>query len=543
MFRRSAPAPLIWVSVVWAAGCSGPSPTPEPAGSEGGACYPNGTCDQPLKCLSSLCVAASDAPLPCATANGGCDSNAVCTAQGSSAVCTCRSGFSGDGRTCSDIDECQTSNGGCDSNATCANAPGVRTCTCNAGYVGDGLTCSLASANECLVAGTCQCSPGFVRSGGTCVDVNECLTGNGGCDTNATCTNTPGSRTCACNSGWSGSGVVCADVNECLTSNGGCDASAGCTNTPGSRTCACNSGWSGSGVVCTDVDECLTDNGGCNTNAACSNTQGSRTCACNPGYVGTGLTCSPGPGGQPKICLDGSTGRGDSVAVDALATLTTATIEFWFRSSDSSSTPTGYRMLAFFHPAAYVAGNYPGVALRLQDAVSQPPVTGRILEITVDARGGPQTQLNQKVFDLDAALPGFDERQWHHYAAVFTGSAQQVFVDGVELTTIRQQGGSQATSFASAFGSGFVSTYGSLYMALGVFARDNNYFVQGAFSDLRISKIARYSAAFTPPFRSTSDANTVLKLPISENAGTTSLDQSGGGFNVTWSGGASWCTL
>ena len=31
--------------------------------------------------------------------------------------------------------------------------------------------------------------------GKACTDVNECLTNNGGCDTNATCTNTPGSNT------------------------------------------------------------------------------------------------------------------------------------------------------------------------------------------------------------------------------------------------------------------------------------------------------------------------------------------------------------
>ncbi|MBI5546717.1 MAG: DUF1566 domain-containing protein [Deltaproteobacteria bacterium] len=40
-------------------------------------------------------------------------------------------------------------------------------------------------------------------------------------------------------------------MNECLTSNGGCHADATCTNTPGSRTCACNQGFAGDGFTCT----------------------------------------------------------------------------------------------------------------------------------------------------------------------------------------------------------------------------------------------------------------------------------------------------
>lgn len=40
-------------------------------------------------------------------------------------------------------------------------------------------------------------------------DINECLTGNGGCDTNATCTNTPSSLTCTCNPGYDGNGFTC----------------------------------------------------------------------------------------------------------------------------------------------------------------------------------------------------------------------------------------------------------------------------------------------------------------------------------------------
>ena len=59
-----------------------------------------------------------------------------------------------------------------------------------------------------------------------CVDINECLTNNGGCHTNATCTNTQGSRMCQCNSGYSGNGVQCMDINECNVMRGGCHRNA-----------------------------------------------------------------------------------------------------------------------------------------------------------------------------------------------------------------------------------------------------------------------------------------------------------------------------
>ena len=93
-------------------------------------------------------------------------------------------GYSGDGLTCTDVNECATNNGGCGGNATCTNSPGSFSCACNSGYTG--------------------VAP-------SCVDVNECATNNGGCDlVNATCTNTPGSRTCACNAGFIGDGLTCA---------------------------------------------------------------------------------------------------------------------------------------------------------------------------------------------------------------------------------------------------------------------------------------------------------------------------------------------
>ena len=49
-------------------------------------------------------------------------------------------------------------------------------------------------------------------------DHDECASANdNNCDSNATCTNTPGSFTCACNSGYSGDGLICAGKFDCTT--------------------------------------------------------------------------------------------------------------------------------------------------------------------------------------------------------------------------------------------------------------------------------------------------------------------------------------
>ena len=42
-----------------------------------------------------------------------------------------------------DINECSSNNGGCSVNAQCTNVVGgTRICTCNTGYSGDGITCA-----------------------------------------------------------------------------------------------------------------------------------------------------------------------------------------------------------------------------------------------------------------------------------------------------------------------------------------------------------------------------------------------------------------
>ena len=48
----------------------------------------------------------------------------------------------------SDLDECSASIPVCDANADCKNTAGSYRCTCKAGFTGDGKTCSGKSLDE-----------------------------------------------------------------------------------------------------------------------------------------------------------------------------------------------------------------------------------------------------------------------------------------------------------------------------------------------------------------------------------------------------------
>ncbi len=79
----------------------------------------------------------------CYTNSGGCDPNATCTPTGSTSnICTCNTGYTGNGTTCAPVpNPCLANNGGCDPNATCTDNLGTAECTCNTGYTGNGTTC------------------------------------------------------------------------------------------------------------------------------------------------------------------------------------------------------------------------------------------------------------------------------------------------------------------------------------------------------------------------------------------------------------------
>jgi len=74
--------------------------------------------------------------------------------------------------------------------------------------------------------------------------------------------------------------MACLELNECLTNNGGCDARTTCTNIVGSRTCgSCPPGFMGDGENgCEDISECMLDLHNCEETELCINTVGSFVC-------------------------------------------------------------------------------------------------------------------------------------------------------------------------------------------------------------------------------------------------------------------------
>lgn len=70
---------------------------------------------------------ASDAePMPVTCGDLTCDPHATCVTTSADATCACASGYSGDGFTCTDIDECATNTLGC--LAACQNTDGSAVC-------------------------------------------------------------------------------------------------------------------------------------------------------------------------------------------------------------------------------------------------------------------------------------------------------------------------------------------------------------------------------------------------------------------------------
>ncbi|KAL9989415.1 hypothetical protein ACROYT_G003962 [Oculina patagonica] len=83
----------------------------------------------------------------CSTNSHSCDVSAVCNNTEGGHNCTCKEGFTGNGRNCTDTDECTTKTHSCDVNAVCQNTKGSYKCTCKAGYSGDGKKCTKVYKN------------------------------------------------------------------------------------------------------------------------------------------------------------------------------------------------------------------------------------------------------------------------------------------------------------------------------------------------------------------------------------------------------------
>ena len=186
---------------------------------------------------------------------------------------------------------CEVDHGGCDPLVTCADGEaGVRCGQCPSGFWdqhGDGTRCT---------------------------DIDECLSDNGGCDSqHATCTNRLGGYDCTCETGYFGDGRECTRNVPCMDDPAVCDTLASCIDWGGKRLCVCGPGYEGDGAHCRDIDECARGGGRCTQNAHCVNSEGSFSCACNQGYLFKDGACvdldecamgSDDCDGDPEACVN-----------------------------------------------------------------------------------------------------------------------------------------------------------------------------------------------------------------------------------------------
>ncbi|XP_022099124.1 mucin-4-like isoform X5 [Acanthaster planci] len=282
-----------------------------------GDCYLNGSNVETCLCYSGYEIATDPMVCEdideCATGTDNCAAMVQCNNTVGGYDCLCRAGFelNNDQRSCSDIDECTLPINdplfaGCDQNALCFNRPGSFLCTCDSGYEGNGTVCSnidecSSAMSPCLANATCTdtdgsylcvCDDGFRGDGRVlCVNINECEENPNICHSLAMCTDSLGSYQCDCNQGYQGNGTFCEDINECTSNSHECAAGrADCLNNDGSFTCTCMDGYVStpgmiSGRQCDDIDECALELDTCTVSVSvCNNINGSYTCECLTGY-------------------------------------------------------------------------------------------------------------------------------------------------------------------------------------------------------------------------------------------------------------------
>ncbi|XP_067939795.1 mucin-like protein [Watersipora subatra] len=278
-------------------------------------CVNNGTCDEPtqqqqeafettsivLACIcptgytGDLCDADLDA---CELVASPCYPSVLCVdlpppADHEGYKCgDCPAGYTGDGKTCSDVDECTEDVCG----HICINSPGSFVCACRTGYTLniDGDTCD--DVDECLTnpchhvcintagAYDCTCDAEFVllNDGINCYPANPCEVPSPCDQVNGLCNIEDGQDVCYCTKGYalSSDGVTCEDINECLLDTDAC--AQNCTNTAGGYTCSCRAGYSLAldETSCDDINECSTGEFNCTAPQICINEDGGYLCEC-----------------------------------------------------------------------------------------------------------------------------------------------------------------------------------------------------------------------------------------------------------------------
>ncbi|GFU96644.1 cubilin, partial [Trichonephila clavipes] len=182
--------------------------------------------------------------------------------------------YTGNGISCSDINECELNNGGCSVQpfVQCSNTVGSRVCgPCPTGYVGNGVYCTFV--------GVCNTNRGGCHPLATCIE-NTAITGT--------------YRECRCPSGYTGSGE---GPNGCLQTAGlTCDNNpcrhGTCLPSGQSFRCVCNSGYLGTLCDQEEIDVCFSSP--CENGGTCVRTANSFRCICVAPYEGP--TCAESAG-------------------------------------------------------------------------------------------------------------------------------------------------------------------------------------------------------------------------------------------------------
>ena len=172
---------------------------------------------------------------------------------------------------CSDIDECvvdfATNPHNCHDDADCTNTDGTFECDCKTGFTGDGLSCT--DNDECLDPADNDCQDEPMENSW---------------EVRARCINNHGSYTCACNGPhWYVDDVDpnhCHNFDECIHDENGVEytdmnqsrcgmyPASHCTDTDGSFVCVCQTGFesdNNDGFDCYNIDECATNQSHCDT--------------------------------------------------------------------------------------------------------------------------------------------------------------------------------------------------------------------------------------------------------------------------------------
>ncbi|XP_019369696.1 PREDICTED: signal peptide, CUB and EGF-like domain-containing protein 3 isoform X6 [Gavialis gangeticus] len=217
---------------------------------------------------STLANKASQDVDECIEGTDNCHIDAICQNPPRSYKCICKSGFSGDGKHCKDVDECERDdNAGCVHE--CVNIPGNYRCTCYDGFR-------------------------LAQDGHNCLDLDECSVGNGGCQ--QTCINMMGSYECHCREGFflSDNQHTCIQRPEegmnCMNKNHGCAHI--CRETPkGGIACECRPGFELTKNQRDCKLTCNYGNGGCQH--TCDDTDQGPKCGCHVKFVlfSDGKTC------------------------------------------------------------------------------------------------------------------------------------------------------------------------------------------------------------------------------------------------------------